>query len=220
MMRATAAGLLMLIEGATAHGGLTFPPPRNNFGNQDPRNYTVPRCVRTPTRACSARAGGPCAGGECLWFSEGCYIGCKTCSLAMPAGGNCSDTPCHNYYGEPACSTPELIKPTLPDEFRTWNIGNVSRRGDWTKYHPWRAPVRSFATCAPHARPCSDSAAPRRGARRPRIRVASRVATHGRGGVGVRHPLGRTRAIEAAISPLTPTCGRCGTHLLHMRSAG
>ena len=146
---AAAAGLSMLIGGAAAHGGLTFPPPRNNYGNTDPHNYTVPRCVQTPTRACSVRAGGPCAGGECLWFSEGCYIGCSTCSLSLPAGGNCSDTPCHNYYGEPACSAPELIEPTLPDEFRTWNIGNVSRRGDWTKYHPWRAPVRSFVPC-PH----------------------------------------------------------------------
>jgi len=23
---------------------------------------------------------------------------------------------------------------------RSWNIGNPSVYGDWTKYHPWRAP--------------------------------------------------------------------------------
>ena len=35
------------------------------------------------------------------------------------------------------------IEPTLPDQFRTWNIGNPSPMGDFTKYHPWRAPGHS-----------------------------------------------------------------------------
>jgi hypothetical protein len=128
LLLAAAAAATELFHSASSHGGLSFPPPRNNHGNADPRNYTLPRCERTPTHMCSTRAGGPCAGGECLWFSEGCYIGCPSCSLAMPAGGNCSDGPCQNYYGEPSCGAPELMEPTLPDEFRTWNLGNVSRR--------------------------------------------------------------------------------------------
>ena len=30
----------LLVACAAGHGGLTFPPPRNNFGNVDPRNTT------------------------------------------------------------------------------------------------------------------------------------------------------------------------------------
>ena len=113
----------------TSHGGLTFPPPRNNFGNVDPRNITrQPGSIYRPQ-------GGPCAGDECLWFSEGCYIGCPSCSSEMPETGN--------YFGKPNCSAPELIEPTLPEQFRTWNIHNLSTHGDFTKYHPWRAPGRA-----------------------------------------------------------------------------
>jgi hypothetical protein len=45
-----------------------------------------------------------------------------------------------NYFGKPNCSAPELIDPTLPEEYRTWNLQNLSTHGDFTKYHPWRAP--------------------------------------------------------------------------------
>ena len=63
----------------------------------------------------------------------------------MPTAGN--------YYGAPNCAKP--LEPTLPDEFATWNIPDKttgkrpSKFGDWTKYHPWRAPGR-----APVADPC------------------------------------------------------------------
>ena len=48
----------------------------------------------------------------------------------MPAAGN--------YYGAPNCEAPR--EPTLPEEFRTWNLGDVSAVGDFTRYHPWRSP--------------------------------------------------------------------------------
>ena len=93
-------------------------------------------------------SGGPCAGGECLWFSEGCYHGCESCSGEMPAGGN--------YYGPPNCNT--TLEPTLADEYVTWNIPvqgkRPSRFGDWTKFHPWRSPGR-----APVADPCGVAGA-------------------------------------------------------------
>ena len=107
------------------HGGLTTPPSRNNFGNVDPMNFTS-----DGTSSGNYHSGGGCSGGACLWFSEGCYHGCPNCSLAMPTAGN--------YYGAPTCAAP--LEPTLPERYRTWNIGNPSRWGDWTKYHPWRAP--------------------------------------------------------------------------------
>jgi hypothetical protein len=66
----------------------------------------------------------------------------------MPTRANCTGSDCQtNYYGVPNCATP--LEPTLPDEFRTWNIGNPSSYGDWTRYHPWRSPGR-----APLSDPC------------------------------------------------------------------
>eukprot|EP00038_Savillea_parva_P007945 m.173462 g.173462 ORF g.173462 m.173462 type:complete len:369 (+) comp13700_c0_seq1:259-1365(+) len=128
--RMTVTALIVVGLGAPlvrSHGGLTFPPPRNNYHNINPANFTPPD--KSP--AASYHSGGPCAGSECLWFSEGCYHGCPNCSLTMPAAGN--------YYGTPSCDHPDP-NPTLPDWARTWNIGNVSAMGDWTKFHPWRSP--------------------------------------------------------------------------------
>merc|ERR550514_2515597 len=84
--------------------------------------------------------GGACTGDLCLWFNQGCYIGCDSCSREMPAGGNQGTDP-------PPCDHP--MEPTLPFEFRTWNIKNLSVQGDWTKYRPWRAPGH-----APVSDPC------------------------------------------------------------------
>ena len=36
---------------------------------------------------------------------------------------------------KPNCDKPTLMEPTLPEALRTWNIGNPSAYGDWTKYH-------------------------------------------------------------------------------------
>ena len=116
-----------LVSGAAAHGGLTFPPPRNNYRNVDPRNTTY-----QPGSIYHVQ-GGPCSGDECLWFNEGCYIGCPHCSSEMPGAGN--------YFGAPNCTAAEgLLEPTLPERYRTWNTQNLSTHGDFTKYHPWRAP--------------------------------------------------------------------------------
>jgi len=118
---------LNFLNQCESHGGLTFPPPRNNHNNINPANFTPPG----NTTGDLYHAGGPCAGSECLWFSEGCYHGCSNCSLNYPSAGN--------YYGTPSCSDPNP-KFTLPEAYRTWNIGNVSKHGDWTKFHPWRSP--------------------------------------------------------------------------------
>jgi lytic starch monooxygenase len=138
------AAAAFLGSSAISHAGLTFPIPRNNFGAQDPAVIVYHDPVRK-----GVRLGGPCAGGECLWFNEGCYNGCPTCSAAMPVPVNCTGPgPCPgNYYGPPNCASPR--EPTLPDAYRTWNIGNASRRGDFTRYHPWRSPG-----AAPTLDPC------------------------------------------------------------------
>eukprot|EP00041_Stephanoeca_diplocostata_P014358 m.260040 g.260040 ORF g.260040 m.260040 type:complete len:375 (-) comp19673_c0_seq1:330-1454(-) len=114
-----------LMSTVSGHGGLTFPPPRNNYNNINPANWSH------QPHGDDYHSGGPCAGAECLWFSEGCFHGCPNCSLTMPAVGN--------YYGTPSCANPNPY-PTLPEKYRTWNINNVSLKGDWTKFHPWRSP--------------------------------------------------------------------------------
>lgn len=132
----TVVAFALLVAAVDAHGGLTFPPPRNNYGNADPVTDPFVSVVH----------GGPhCGGGECLWFNEGCWIGCETCTRKEPEGGN--------YWNEPECTDGQLMSPTLPEEFRTWNIGNPSN-GDWTKYHPWRAPGY-----APTVDPCGVAGA-------------------------------------------------------------
>ena len=101
-----------------AHGGLTFPPPRNNFHNKDP----------TVRNGSSWHNNGAfCTGDECLWFNEGCWIGCPTnCSSTMPAnnpkakGYEKSPEFTYNTYGEPNCENWSPMEPTLPDKFRTW----------------------------------------------------------------------------------------------------
>jgi hypothetical protein len=55
----------------------------------------------------------------------------------------------YNTYGEPNCENWSPMEPTLPEKFRTWNIGNPSPMGDFTKHHPWRAPGH-----APTVDPC------------------------------------------------------------------
>ena len=70
------------------------------------------------------------------WFQVGCLIGC-TC-----AGKGKEMYPTFAGYGGASalgCDAP--TEPTNNDPpFRTWNVDNLSRAGDWTRYFPWRAP--------------------------------------------------------------------------------
>ena len=115
-----------------AHGGLMIPPCRNNHGNVNVFNFTTQPGEKW-------LSGGSCAGDMCLWFNDGCFIGCPNCtSTVSTLPGTSGEVP--DRFIKPNCRKPHLMEPTLPDEFRTWNIGNPSVYGDWTKYHPWRAP--------------------------------------------------------------------------------
>lgn len=62
-------------------------------------------------------------------------------SQAMPFPPNCSSSSCSsNYYGLPNCDTP--LEPTLPEKYRTWNIGNPSKVCDY-KVCSWLLPFPS-----------------------------------------------------------------------------
>ena len=135
--------LCTLVLGAVSHAGLVFPVPRNNFNASSPREIVHPWTG-------GRRLGGPCAGSACLWFNEGCFPGCEACLDGFPQlPANFSSDAQKNYYGAPNCAAPQLQEPTLPERYRTWNIGNRSPFGDYTRYHPWRSPGH-----APTSDPC------------------------------------------------------------------
>jgi hypothetical protein len=142
---ALAASLAAVAE-TEAHGGLMIPPCRNNHGNVNVFNFTA----RAGEKWMS---GGSCAGDMCLWFNDGCFIGCPNCSSTVSVlPGASGEVP--DRFIKPNCEAPALMEPTLPEEYRTWNIGNPSSYGDWTRYHPWRAPGH-----APVSDPCGRAGA-------------------------------------------------------------
>ena len=69
---------------------------------------------------------------------SGCFIGCDVCSNASSG----AEVPCYPK-DDPSTANCELLEPTLPDEFRTYNRRSLSPFGDWTASHPWRAPGRA-----------------------------------------------------------------------------
>eukprot|EP01047_Picozoa_sp_COSAG01_P013578 COSAG01_NODE_641_length_14573_cov_17.634637_11_plen_239_part_00 len=143
-----------LADLASGHGALVIPPARNNHQNADPaamfKNASFCRGESFKELLPPSCYSGSCVGGSCLWFSEGCFNGCESCTRLMPAGGNQINRP-------PANCTP--TEPTLPDEFRTYNAQNKSANGDWTRYHPWRSPGK-----APTSDPCGVAGAYRHSA--------------------------------------------------------
>lgn len=140
------AASLAAVTQVNAHGGLIIPPCRNNHGNVNIFNFTKQPGERW-------LSGGSCAGDMCLWFNDGCFIGCPNCtSIVAVVPGTSGEVP--DRFIKPNCEKPILMEPTLPEEFRTWNIGNPSTYGDWTKYHPWRAPGY-----APVSDPCGRAGA-------------------------------------------------------------
>jgi len=106
------AGLVALAAG---HGVMYEPPARNGGGS----SFLLPAC----------------AGGSCLWFNQGCTMGCSKCTgkgTVYPDVPDCKD------HAEPTVNSKDL---------RTWNLNNLL--GDYTKHHPWR-----FPGSAPVENPC------------------------------------------------------------------
>jgi hypothetical protein len=85
------------------------------------------------------------------WYSIGCHLGCD----------QCSNEGINGYFGPEyfRCEVDgvaitddrveELQTGELPHDLRTYNQGNKSTKGDWTKFNPWRAPG-----AAPITDPC------------------------------------------------------------------
>jgi len=95
------------------HGTMLIPPAREAGANTTPGNR------------------GACENGACMWFNQGCTIGCD-CN---------EDNDLANFF-KSECNTTQKAIVNDP-EYRTFNIHNQASYpypSDWSYYHPWRAP--------------------------------------------------------------------------------
>ena len=123
----------------SGHGNMITPAPRQAHNQRfDSRNKCG--CASTP-EGCYSNATSPgtycglgCIGEACLYYQIGCFQSCPVCSYTgktlypvledLKKAGNCPVPP----------------KPTLEPRMRTYNVDNLSKRGDWTRWNPWRSP--------------------------------------------------------------------------------
>merc|ERR1712216_382565 len=138
-----AACCLLMVVSAYGHGMLVSPPSRNAADRFLPefQNGQSPQTPCTcPNRGARDKSGDhgslPCdeglravAGGQpCLWWSQGCTIGCEHCT---------GDTQTQSG-GKRLCNG--TLEPTLPRWAYTMNLGINQTEHDVFKYHPWRPP--------------------------------------------------------------------------------
>eukprot|EP00051_Salpingoeca_urceolata_P023828 m.410430 g.410430 ORF g.410430 m.410430 type:complete len:387 (+) comp20158_c7_seq8:1833-2993(+) len=140
--------LMMVVPSVYGHGALYLPSPRNAVEKILPE-FVNGKSPSTPC-TCADGYGGPDAakngcdqgirsggGGQpCLWFSQGCSIGCDTCKNEGP--GLAPHTDKVGFRIRYCNST---LKGTLPKEAWTMNIGAVEGSvNDSYRFNPWRAP--------------------------------------------------------------------------------
>jgi len=112
---------------ASAHGAMNDPMPRSAKGS--PFSAADPAwCFET-------------APGACLWFNVGCVPGCPACE------GEKKVLYLDPARDVPSCNASDIREPTLPEYACSWNVGNVSSKGDWTRYSPWYVDHASCLLC-------------------------------------------------------------------------
>lgn len=128
--------VLALASTALGHGTMSWPP--NRFG------MTMAKAGQCtfPSGAIDRYDADTEVNGSCLWFNEGCQIGCATCTGFFPAGDNCTTPnldgswPLCAHSDQPLCDT--VMEPTLnKPEYRTFP---ESRTKPAARHNPWRAP--------------------------------------------------------------------------------
>ena len=92
---------------------------------------------KTPWSNRTEPCGLGCVGDACLYYQVGCYCGCPVCSLA---GKDLYATPAALKLAGNCQPIKPTLDPTRERELRTMNIDGLSTAGDWTRFHPWRAP--------------------------------------------------------------------------------
>ena len=127
--------LTACVIGVAGHGSLNTPPARNSIDRFLPEFING----KAPTGSCSCNCGSDekgcdagirqSGGGQsCLWFSQGCSIGCKTCT---GIGSHSAVRLCND----------STLEPTLPKwawSMNRWAVEGTSN--DSYRYSPWRAP--------------------------------------------------------------------------------
>ena len=85
--------------------------------------------------AAAARAGG--GGQACLWFSQGCTIGCDACTSA------------HGHTNKSLCAHPRTAATLNAPALRTMNVhAAAGSEDDVYRFNPWRAPGSAPVTDA------------------------------------------------------------------------
>lgn len=152
----------ILLASCVGHGALYVPTPRNALESVLPEFADG----KSPTQGCTCTNGNPggdyvsgCdqglrgpSGQSCLWWSQGCSIGCKECVTAIPgfndftgkapqAGKLGFNTRYCNASWNSAGAPVPMISATLPK--KAWTLNIAAEEGsteDAYKFNPWRAP--------------------------------------------------------------------------------
>eukprot|EP00929_Paragymnodinium_shiwhaense_P085984 TRINITY_DN46463_c0_g1_i1.p1 TRINITY_DN46463_c0_g1~~TRINITY_DN46463_c0_g1_i1.p1 ORF type:complete len:398 (-),score=38.86 TRINITY_DN46463_c0_g1_i1:33-1226(-) len=132
--------LQVVVLEAEAHGALVWPPSRNALDRllpefargKAPRDTDSCNCG-DGLHGCEEGERATGGGQSCLWFSQGCIIGCPECStIGSHSGGGHPDT-------QGLCNS--TMKPTLPRY--AWTMNRKAVEGsvdDSYRLNPWRAP--------------------------------------------------------------------------------
>lgn len=126
--------LLFHIAGGLGHGALVYPPSRNAVdrflpaftGGKSPKQSDSCNCGDR-FKGCDAGLRAASGGQPCLWFSQGCSIGCQTCT---GIGSHSNVSLCNS-----------TVEPTLPKHAWTMNLwAEPGSMDDSYRYNPWRKP--------------------------------------------------------------------------------
>lgn len=117
-MKALLSHILIIgITHVLSHGSMNIPKSRNEGVGSGPVRgaWPMPACGENDA---------------CMWFSQGCYIGCSNCTDNYGYGWDDFGT---NDYANPCGSK---MTQTLPEQY--WTYPTPS--GVWAANHPWRSP--------------------------------------------------------------------------------
>ena len=174
MTHPAAAPLLLLLLAATAplvgsHGALYIPRPRNSMDGSLPAFAGG----KSPIDPCTCNNGNWHADGSdgcelglrggadgkqgdgqaCLWWSQGCSIGCDECATATDATDFSGRPPQAAKIGFRRSYCNSTLEPTLPRHAWTLNMDAVEGSDeDSYRFNPWRAPGH-----APVIDPCGQA---------------------------------------------------------------
>ena len=177
MMRAAATLTLAVLGTVEAHNSMIIPTPRNAMdgsleafahgGLGKGKDYVkgALTCTCANSQDCpmgeARQIGG--AGQPCLWWSQGCSIGCDYCLTDPKHPANKGQIPTTPITGNPPhsdkagfrksyCDNPST-KSVLPKEYWTMNIhAEEGAVDDSYRFNPWRAPGS-----APVVDPCGQA---------------------------------------------------------------